>query len=217
MWTFWLTNVVHRSRQTGLFFLRGHPWQFHPEVARIPRLVPSTWWWLFKDGWRKTEASRYGIWLRPPASCESDSICLNVWAQAERKERKEPSLSSEIWSSSYLRSGEEIPRCPHRSTGQRWYGELLQSSETQKTSSTFQPMKGELFICLRQTKQPFHTWMCPVWRSSRPLSSCVIEAVTTTWKVVFHLLLLPEGGLDVLSENPTTQPFSSYIWLKPTS
>lgn len=131
------------------FSCGGHPWQFHPEVARIPRLVPSTWWWLFKDGWRKTEASRYGIWLRPPASCESDSICLNVWAQAEREERKEPSLSSEIWSSSYLRSGEEIPRCPHRSTGRRWYGELLPWSGTQKTSSSFQPMKGELFICGR--------------------------------------------------------------------
>lgn len=116
----------------------------------LASLFSSTWWWLFKDGWRKTEASRYGMWLRPPASCESDSICLNVWEQAKRKE---PSFLSEIWSSSYLSLVEEIHRCPERSTGQLWYGELLQSwwvGRSQNTASTFQPMKEELFIFGKQ-------------------------------------------------------------------
>lgn len=213
MWTFWLMNVVHRSRQTDFFSCKVTPDSFTQRL--LASLISSTWWWLFKDGWRKTEASRYGIWLRPPASCESDSICLNVWEQAKRKE---PSFSSAIWTFSYLSLVEEIPRCPHRSTGQLWHGELLQScwrvGLSQNASSTFQPMK-ELFIFGRQNNLftpecvlsleifPSIFFMCH-WSHYDDMKGC-FSCFGGSW-----------GDFDVLWE-PNIRTIFSYIWLKPTS
>lgn len=202
-------NVVHRSRQMAFFSCKVTPDSFTQTL--LASLFSSTSWWLFKDGWRKTEASRYGIWLRPPASCESDSICLNVWEQAKRKE---PSFSSEIWSSSYLSLVEEIPRCPHRSTGQLWYGELLQSRSRvglrQNTSSrTFY---------LWQTKQPFHTWVCPLFRE-HPIH-CLYVSLKPLWRherTFFMFWCYPRGFWCSLRETNNRTIFFSYIWLQPTS
>lgn len=125
----------------------------------------STWWWLFKDGWRKTEASRYGIWLRPPASCESDSICFNVWRE---ENRQEPSFLSEIWGSGYLFLVEQIHRCPHRSTVQLWYvlwavALPLRGGTGSENILHFLVIEWKNFSSLAD-KTTFSHWVCPRFR-----------------------------------------------------
>lgn len=114
-----------------------------------------------------------------------------------RQREKSPLFLSGIWSSSYLSLVEEIPRCPHRPTGQLWYGELFSPADEWDSVRTHPPLfsQWKRAFNLWQTKQPFRTWVCRLFRELPIHCLCVIEAITISWKDVFHVLELPEGIL----------------------
>lgn len=91
------------------------------------------------------------------------------------------------------------------------------TSQTQKESSsldTRQKRKKEklLFIYVKADITTFsHLSVSSVWSSSRPLSSCVILTIKSTWKDHFMFCCHPRGfgqlAYHLLCLNPVTKPF----------